>query len=509
MAFEQTVPVAVIDQTHAEWVELNQPWSRMQALYEGGHILWRQSEQFLTRRPKELSDIYSARVERFSYHNHVGTAVDYYPAAMFEVPPSVEPRASAPEGSAKSVDPFYPNFMGNCDGNSTPLVECFRDILTKLLVFSRAYILIDRPTALGNIVTLADERKAGLEPHLRVYSPESVINWAATPQGELDWVIIKLREAETQALVAGAKVFDRWFVFDRISFAKYEREIPKEELESVATKPDKDATAELVDSGEHTLSHVNKVPVQRVTIPKGLWLMNRAFLPAMDHLNTDNVLSWALQMSALAMPIIMSDSDITPKLSEAGYLHLPSDATYAWTEPEGKSIKHLADREASLVENIYRAFYLIAQARSNNSTPTAQSGLSKQQDMVPSKKILGMFGDVMRALIQTTMDRVSLARKDTIKWDVRGLDFPESTSTEEIGAVSDAMAISVPSQAFERELDKKLVDIVFPDINPDVRQKIQAEIDTAPSREEREQKKLEQQASIAAANASPKDGPPE
>lgn len=479
MPFEKLVELKHIDRKHSEWSGLINPWTRMSLLYAGGYQIQAAAEEFLLRRPKELSDIYNARVARFTYTNHVGTAVDYYQAALFETPPTIEPRTMNGTTSDQ-VDSFYNDFQANCDGLNTTLVEAFRKVLKNLLVYQRCFILTDLPSTLGTARSKADEKE--LQPYIRIYDPRHIINWSTTPRGELDWAILKLRQLEAQPFEQG-KIFDRWYVYDRINYAVYQREVPPDER--IGGEPET-AKAELVREGKHALARQEKVPLHLVDIPDGMWLMNRALLPAIDHLNSDNVLAWALHMSALAMPIITSDEDFTPTLSEAGYIKLPSDAKYQWSEPEGHSLGHLAEREYTLTENIYRAFYLIAQARSQNSTPTAQSGLSKQQDMAPSKKMLGMFGDILQAVIQSTLNRVSAARGDELSWDVRGLEFPEDTPLAEVDVAAETLNLDIPSETFEKELYKKLADTLFPDINPDTRQKIRKEIDEAATKRERD-----------------------
>ena len=47
------------------------------------------------------------------------------------------------------------------------------------------------------------------------------------------------------------------------------------------------------------MSDQNRVPLRYITIPEGLWLANRAFLPSMTHLNVENSYIWALFMANL------------------------------------------------------------------------------------------------------------------------------------------------------------------------------------------------------------------
>lgn len=447
---------------------------------------------FLVRRPKELPDVFNARVERFSYHDHVGGAVDWYLAAMFEKPADV--RLAEGKKLAAAQEPFYEGFAEDCDRAGTSFEELFRDVLKDILVFGASYVLQDLPPK-GEYANAAEEQQAGaLNPYLCTFDPRQAINYQLDRYGALDWIVFATRTVRGASPLTGQQVVDSWYIYERKTFAVYERIVPADEN----TTPD-DAEAVLVRSGEHAMADRNVCPVVKVDVPEGMWLLNRAYLPAIDHLNTDNVLGWALTMAALAMPVIMTDATIEPSLSEAGFIKLPKDSSYTWTEPAGTSFEHLAERARSLVEDIYRAFYLVAQARTQEATPTAQSGLSKQMDMMPSKKVMNLFGDLLRAVMVQVLNRVSHIRGDELEWDVRGFEFPETPADSEIKTASDAMALGIPSITVEKELYKKVVAALFADAAPEVLAKMFEEIDAAPSKEDREAEALRKQTVVTAA----------
>jgi hypothetical protein len=143
------------------------------------------------------------------------------------------------------------------------------------------------------------------------------------------------------------------------------------------------------------------------------------------------------------------------------------------------------------VEDIFRAFYLIAQARNTSATPAAQSGVSKQQDMAPSKKTLSLFGDLLRQAMQKAMNDVSQARGEELQWDVNGFEFPEEPVDGELATINTALAMSIPSLVVERELYKKAVDTLFSDANPELRAAMHREIDAAPAKAERDRAAME------------------
>ncbi len=557
------IPVKMLDRKSADFTLYHYAWDLMYLLYVGGVEIEAVAEQFLKKRAKELPDVYQSRVERFYYESHVGTAVDWYLSALFETPPQVEtaledsesdknddpvkpipsvkanPAAKTPppapgrddkKGNPASkasdavpppaftstlpppmqalppqrqaamtpaqADEFYDQFEQNCDRAGTPLLETVREFYKNLLIFGRASMLVDMPPS-GQYATLKEQQDAhALDPFLVNYDPRQMINYQKDETGRLVWCIFSSRLEVTENPFEEAKVTDNWYYFDRTQWAHYKREVPKGER----VAPDA-AVANRAGYGNHALSDKDTVPVIYLELPKGLWLVNRAYSVTKEHLNTANALSWALYMACLAMPVIKMDGDLNLTLSEAGYIKLPKDADYSWSEPEGKSFEHMAKRLDTLKEELFRSFYLISQARSNSATAGAASGVSKQQDMMPSKKVLNLFGDVMRAMIQALYTYVSWSRGDEYAWDVRGLNFPEGPPNEEIDTVAGAMALGIPSLAFEKELYKKAVMATIPDMNPKKKAEIFKEIEVAPSSADAQTNQLMQRAQMVQAAA--------
>ncbi len=478
------VPVKNLDLKHPEFKALQNVWTRLTLLYAGGWALKEKAELFLVRRPKEIGDVYQARLSNFTYHNHIGTALDWYSSELFEEDPHIQPNQTGADGkpAPKKLNTeenlFYNRFLLDCDRGGTSFVDTFRKVFSQVLLYKKSYVLMDLPSTTGiNFPNQKIQKDSGaLDPYLCVFSPLEAINWELDEYGNLNWIIFAAQYRISEPKI-GSKVVDRWFFYDRQRFEVYERKHDEDEKSA----PDK-AVADLIDSGTHLMAKNNVVPVSVIEVPDGLWLANRALLAALSHLNTDNVLDWALFMAALCMPIIFSDSDVQPTLTEAGFIKLGKDDKYEWAEPQGLSFKHLADRLQELTENIFRSFYLIHQGRSGRATPTAQSGVSKQLDMMPSKDILKMFGDLLRAFMQQVLNMVAKAKGHAIEWDIRGFEFKEDISDAEVTTISDALALDIPSPTLEKEVHKRLAKALTPDANPSIHRQMFEEIDAAPDK---------------------------
>lgn len=489
-----SIPVKLIAKQHPEYRLLHPVWSDLSLLYASGWALKANAERFLKRRPKEIGDVYQARLTNFTHENHLGTALDWYQSELFEEDPHIQPNDSVPDtgdlkptilkGASKK---FWDKFFLDCDRAGSSFVDKHRSAFTNLLLFGKTFMVVDLPRVDDpkSIVSLADEKAAGLVddagnkvPYLCGYSPMEAINWEVDSYGNLKWIIFETSTRKVVPKRINDQMVHRWYFYDQQNFEVWEYVSKNADEKSM----DDRAIATRISQGRHLLAKKGQVPVKQLKVPDGLWLANRAMLAAISHLNTDNVLDWALFMAALAMPVIMTDADITPTLSETGFILLPKDSKYEWTEPRGTSFEHLANRLQELTENIFRAFYLIHQGRSGRATPASQSGVSKQIDMMPSKDILKMFGDLLRAHMQTILNMVTAARDEQVEWDVRGFEFKDDISLEEMQTIQAAKQLDIPSDTFDKELDKRTAKAMLPDANRRVLTQIFADIDTSPDK---------------------------
>src|SRR5438874_13330955 len=91
----------------------------------------------------------------------------------------------------------------------------------------------------------------------------------------------------------------------------------------------------LSDEGPHALAALNRVPLVRMKVSDGLWLMNKAGLLQLEHFNKSNALAWALTMGLFATPVVYSDRDWNQVVGEGYFIQLGPDDKFGWTEPEG------------------------------------------------------------------------------------------------------------------------------------------------------------------------------
>lgn len=512
-----TVTRKQIDAKHPDYLLRRELWTNINLLYEGGQSIIRCADRFLKRRPKEDQTVYQHRIDQFNYENNLGAGLGWHEAQMFENDPTIDLKVRGKDGQpvkdgklTPDQDAFYnQKFLKDADRHGTTFVDVYRKLFTMLLKFGQGFISVDLPARDPDqtVQTLQQERDAALlDPYICAIEPENVINWETDEYGNLNWVVLYAK-TEQQRFLQNPLVIERWYWYDRKQYRVYEAKYDKPQTASTAT--DAAATSagvtsalvdmekipiELVRAGYHPLASKNTVPLQHVTVPAGWWMGNRAYLVALEHLNVSNALKWSLYMAALAVPILITDDDVSNLTqSEVGFFKFGIGSDYKFAEPSGTCWEHLANRARTLTEEIWRALYLVSQARTTSATASAQSGVSKQQDMAPSHDVLNGMGDILRAAMQQTLELVTAARvfvgfeqDANLIPDVRGFAFEEKLSTDEIAVIQDLLAMNIPSDLFEKECFILAVRAALRDANPDTLQDIIDQIRAAPDKQTRE-----------------------
>lgn len=497
-----------VDAKHPEWSARHDLWQNVYTLYEGGQLMWDNRGVFLKQRPKEDAQVYQYRLDHFCYENNLGTGLGWHEAEMFKQPPVITYKLTDPSGAATEAElageqeKFYTGFESDCDRQGTNLVDKFRRVFIDLLLYSSSWVLTDMPASdETRPESLADQRKQRLlDPYITVVSPLDVINWETDSYGNIQWAVLYRKECR-RTFGSKSEIVERWYFYDRQTYRVYEA-VQKDDTVLAADKELQPVA--LVKMGYHTLAGQQQVPLRRYQINAGWWMGNRTYLACLEHLNMSNALKWSLFMAALAVPVVITDDDISKlTISEVGFIHLGVGSDYKFAEPQGACWEYMGRRVEVLKEEIYRSLYLIAQARTNQATASAQSGVSKEVDMKPSHDVLNGLGDVLRAAIKQTLQDVAAARvlvvpaseaDASLLFDVRGFEFDEAVTVEDVDKLTGLYGLSIPSKTFEKELDKATVQAVLPDMDPDTQKTIFKEIDDAPTRDELEQQRLDDQA---------------
>lgn len=454
---------------HDEWKRWADCLDIIDLLYCGGESLRTQAAKVLVKRPKELQDVYQARCQMFNYQNVLGPSLGWYEAALFAEQPTLDIRV----GDKPLEDEPYADFVNNCDRRGTVLYDFLRRVFLDAVLFRRAFVLVDAPAASADVRTLADQRAAGaLAPYLVRYDPRQVINWAYDDFGNLLWLVIETDHVERTFAGQDAS-YRLWRYYNRAEYRTFRAEIKDGKPED---------TAREIARGAHTQTAAGVVPFAVMELPDSLWFGNRAYLPALAHLNKTNALDWGLFTGCLPIPYVKGRLDSgtgTPKVvSETAYLELEENGEAGYIEPSGAAWQAMTDNIASLREELYRQLHLQSQGRSTEATPAAQSGFSKEMDMAPARDILGKFGDTIRETLTRILGMVSQARGERdMTFSVRGYQFADVDAQSGIDIVKNLEASGCPSPTLVKAAWKQAAREVSPDQPAEFYAAVDTEID--------------------------------
>jgi hypothetical protein len=452
-----------INREHPEYVARKAMWRQYKDLYAGGERLRMNASEYLVRRDQEPGEVYSERLNRVFYENYIGSIVDWYAATLMRREPVLQF-----QGSDAGAKEFYNVFSDDCDLKGTSLHEFFRQLFVGALVNGRSFAVVDFPRASTPARTRAEEDASGRSrAYLMEYGADEVINWNYDQQGGLDWAVIRTSCLQ-QSKVTDAKWEQetRWIYYDRENFQMFRKAGDAKEVE-------------LIDQGRHALAALQRVPIFEMNVSDGLWLMNKAALLQLEHLNKSNALAWALTMGLFAMPVVYSNRDWQQIVGESYYIQLSPEDRFGWTEPEGKVYQIAADNLVRLKDEIYRVCYLMSQATSGSSDLRV-SGLSKQRDFSVTQEVLRAYGDMVKETMKQVLRAVAGARQDGVAIDVSGMDeFDIGDFSNDLDDARKLLELGIGSQTLKKQIFKKLALQYLCDARQEIKNRVAEEIESA------------------------------
>lgn len=452
-----------IDFEHPQYKNHKQMWQMYRDLYAGGQQLKNRAEHYLLRRQKEPLDVYAERLHRVFYQNYIGSIVDWYSATLFRRLPSLQMSGGLPSGQA-----FLSEFVDDCDARGTKLSSFFQDVFTDALIAGQSHVLIDFPKADHSPVNRADEDACGISrAYLVHYRAEDLINWSADARGEYEWIVLRQRTVRQPSFDSPDLVDEtNWFYFDRETYRTYRR----------VQKEGQTGPIDLIDQGTHSLAKLRRVPVITLSLPEGLWLMNKSAHLQLEHFNKSNALGWAITMGLFAMPVIYSDREWNQIVGESYYVQLGPQDKFGWTEPEGKVYQIAAGNLESLKDEIYRVCYL-AEASGEMTGGHAQSAASKQLDFTITQEVLRRYASEVKECLRRVLSAVSEAREDGVVVGVTGLDEVDiSDLGTELQDASTLLGMGIPSATLRQQVYERLAFKYLNDARQEVKDRIAREI---------------------------------
>ena len=176
-----------INREHPEYVAKKAMWKKYRDLYSGGEQIRERASEYLIPRNKEPDTVYQERVARVFYENYIGSIIDWYSATLLRREPVL-----VVEGANESGKQFFNEFAEDCDLKGTSLSDFFRQQLVNALIFGKTYVALDFPRFSRPAPNRAEEDATGRSRAFLVeYTPNEVINWSHSSDGNLQWIVIR------------------------------------------------------------------------------------------------------------------------------------------------------------------------------------------------------------------------------------------------------------------------------------------------------------------------------
>lgn len=451
-------------------------WARARAFYKGGvHLL--EDEKMMNRvfpkHVKENDQVYGMRKKLAHYTNHSGAIVNHLLGKLFTDPIRLQAK---PE-----EDDFYKEFQKDCsppEGKEVSLNDLVGKVLLSAAQCQIGYALVEMPSNhKEEFASQAEQEKAGaLGAWCVEVAPESVLDWELDKAGEYKWALLGFVDRHRPTVFEDRNtITENYWLYTPEGFMHWKIEY----REGEEPKDDKIYTPEA--AGEHTFG---KVPLARLCLPDGLWIMSKLESLAREYFNKRNALSWA-EFKAL-MPVLYEfiDPGVMPNLSGPGGdegratnqtrspAHVqqrqaaPGQGDKAeWIAPPDAPFSHALDSCNSIRDEMHRVVQQMALSADTKGAMLRRSGDSKKQDAVALDVVLGEYGKLARQFVIHLLQLVERGRNDKPReWTASGLSEFDSMSSDALIEEEVMLdTVEIPSPTFKAERKKIVVRKVLGD----------------------------------------------
>lgn len=442
---------------------------RHRALYEGGQRWHDLIDTWLPKAQVEPDELWVRRKALATYFNHAGPIVDFFGAYLFAEAPSVD-------GVTGS---WLEDWLGDVDLQGTSLATFFREAFVEACQARRAWVWVNLPRRPEGLepLSLADEERAGLlDAHL-VLLPD-VHSWGVDEAGRVSWVVSREVFERRASLEEEPRAVWRWTHITRTRIQRYEWTAKEGQA-----RPLPEDEALLVEDVAHGFG---ELPVARLELPAGLWLMRKLHDPAVSALRARNDLDWGLHRGAHSLLAITGAwESAQPTLGPGYWLQLYRDQHGAdeakFIEPSGASLTILAEDLKARRDDLYRVAQQMALAADGQSTQMARSGESKKRDYQATEIVLAAYADLVRGFIADTVRLVARARRVEAAPTIKGLDGWQNESLDVfLAALAQATEAKQLSPTFRKLAARRQAErILGAEVDPEELQEIRDEIEAS------------------------------
>lgn len=443
-------------------------FSRYQALYEGGQLFHTNIKSFLTKNALEDDMMYQRRANEACFQSYINSIVNQFSAQLFSSPFTIR---TDPEGA----DDFYTSiFKEDCDLQGSDLQTFMRQAFTTSLVKGCAWILAELPDD-GNPPpeNLLEQTERGLDrAWISQIQPEFVFDWEYDSFGQFKWLITYSKEMRRDdPRLARKTVTETWKLYDQTDVETFEISY------EITKKPSIDQEVPSLGKRAHGFT---RVPLVRLELPKGLWLVNRLADAQVEHFQMNNALGWAMRRACYPTAVYKTDTQEGALIasSDGFAVKIGKEEDFDWVSAPTDSFEMIAARVNTFKDEIHRLALQMSLAVDNTPGTMKRSGDSKAMDAQATEVCLHAYSSIVKGCIEEVFELVSDARGDTsLTFSIEGMDqFSVLDVDVIVNSAKSAKALGIPSETFAKELNAKVAEALLTGVKDDVKKQIREEI---------------------------------
>lgn len=464
----------LVARRHPRYKELLPHWTFMRNTYDGGRD-WFKANTF--RYIKEGEREFEDRLSRTYRFNHTREVVDLINKYLFKQ------NISRNEEDAPD---YLVQFWRHATKNGLSIKDLARQISKKTSQQGRIGVVVDRTHQAENIISVADEKRAGVKTYAYLLDPQQLLDYSYDEDGALNWVLVhEIARDDQDPIGSSGNLINRFRLWTKDDWTLFEekggREIAKKQIQ-------------IIDSNQHGLGEVPVILADNIVghdeysapaLIDDIAYLDRAvanYLSNLDAIIQDQT------FSQLAMPAqnVIAGEDKYNAMLEMGTKRIflydgEGGSAPMYLSPDVKQAELILSAINKIIGEIYHTVGMAGE-RTNQDNAVGidnSSGVAKAYDFERVNALLVAKADSLE-WIENRISRL------VAKWNGEELpdgsalvSYPDNFDTrglyDEFDISARLMLVEAPD-AIRRQQMEMLLDKLFPQLAKDLRQKMLSEL---------------------------------
>jgi len=386
-------------------------------IYEGGERFEKNKGLYLNPREQDTlnKSFAKARLACATHSEDASSIIDWHAGNIFTQSPSIE-----------SEDAYLKELNEDVDGTGLDFSAQTLDVAVQLLIYGRAYVAADLPGGAPPDSTLEQALiSKALDGRICTYCAEHVDDWTEDERGNLVWIRLHTVTPIRANLEKAEKERHCWTYLTPAGRRDYvaEKKIGEEWKDAKKTH--------IKGETLQPYNYQGKLPVARVRIPAGMWLMNRLATPSLNLFNAEAALEFLYFANCYQMMLLKLEGDAKGRALTAGELTawvLRTTEDASWLAPASGPFAEYREHVKNKRDKLYaaaQALPLLAPAQVQNP----RQGLgAKITDHAAAKTMISTYRGAIKDAFEYVLDIIQTVR-GAGEYEIKGLDEKEELPT--------------------------------------------------------------------------------